>query len=76
MSNNFVWRERIQQLHKLLNRNTQGRIRLSEMWPYVLVFLISMQLREFRVTRNATPKMVKNSASTNKMSHNFEEHVK
>ena len=38
-------------------------------------FFILLKLREFRVTQNETPKMVKISNCTKKLSHFFAEHV-
>ena len=54
---------------------TQGNIRLAELFPYVLVFKISMKLKAFHVTQNETPKVFKNSASANKLSQNLAEQV-
>ena len=43
--------------------------------PIFLFFYILMIFKAFCVTQNDTPKMVKVSASTNKLSHFSAEHV-
>ena len=40
-----------------------------------LYIYISNKLKAFCVTQNETSKMLKKSASTNKLSHNFVEHI-
>ena len=48
---------------------------LLKNFPTLLFIFILMKLREFIVTKNKTPKMVEISASTNRLSRNFSEHV-
>ena len=49
--------------------------RLAELCNFVLGGFILIKLKGFCVTQNETPKIVKKSASTNKLSRNFTEHV-
>ena len=54
-----------------------GRKGVEDLLNCALTFLffISTKLKEFCVTQNETPKMVKMSASTNNLSHKNAEHI-
>ena len=41
----------------------------------MFLFFIFIKFNAFHITQNETPQMIKMSASTNKMSQNFAEHI-
>ena len=55
----FVRRERNQQLYQVLKYMTYLNRLLAELFYYIFVIYILIKLKEFQVTQNETPKIVK-----------------